>query len=105
MDKESAKTILFYLKDYEIIDSMLNVYILKDSLTGDIINLQKSEITNFKKELVNNNIIISNLDSIISNGKKEIYGLNKEIIKQKSLKKISIVSNILLTIGILSFFL
>jgi hypothetical protein len=44
MNLEDARPILMDLLDYEYVDSLLTTYIEKDSISGDVIRLQKSKI-------------------------------------------------------------
>ena len=72
MSLSDAKLILSDLLEYEVTDSLLNVYVERDSLNSEKIILkdniiEKLELQNKKKEE-----IIKNLNTIIRNKRKEI---------------------------------
>jgi hypothetical protein len=90
---DDAKLILTDILTYQITDSLLKVYELKDKRNGEIIILQKEVINTLNKKIENQDERIKILETIIVNKDKEIELLNdivkqqkKEIRKQKFLK-------------------
>ena len=103
-----AKILLEDVLHYEYTDSLLNVYIEKDSLNNERFEIQKSTI--FKLNELNNNKseIIDNLEDVIKNKDNEnklkddiIKQQDKEIRKQKILKKIGFSGSVILPIVVL----
>jgi hypothetical protein len=105
MNLEDAKSILGDLLQYEITDSLLNIYIERDSLNKEKIflkdgiieklNLQNSNckeiVTNLEKIISNKDITITLKDDIIQQQKKEIR-------KQKFLKFLGLAGSVILPI-------
>jgi hypothetical protein len=105
MNLEDAKFILGDLLQYEITDSLLNIYIERDSLNKEKIflkdgiieklNLQNSNckeiVTNLEKIISNKDITITLKDDIIQQQKKEIR-------KQKFLKFLGLAGSVILPI-------
>lgn len=105
MNLEDAKFILGDLLQYEITDSLLNIYIERDSLNKEKIflkdgiieklNLQNSNckeiVTNLEKIISNKDITITLKDDIIKQQKKEIR-------KQKFLKFLGLAGSVILPI-------
>jgi hypothetical protein len=105
MNLEDAKFILSDLLQYEVTDSLLNIYVERDSLNtekiilkDDIIeklNLQNSNckeiVTNLEKIISNKDITITLKDDIIKQQKKEIR-------KQKFLKFLGLAGSVILPI-------
>ena len=105
MNLEDAKFILGDLLQYEITDSLLNIYIERDSLNKEKIflkdgiieklNLQNSNckeiVTNLEKIISNKDITITLKDDIIKQQKKEIR-------KQKFLKFLGFTGSVILPI-------
>jgi calcineurin-like phosphoesterase family protein len=105
MNLEDAKYILSDLLEYEVTDSLLNIYVERDSLNtekiilkDDIIeklNLQNSNckeiVTNLEKIISNNDIAITLKDDTIKQQKKEIR-------KQKFLKILGLAGSVILPI-------
>jgi hypothetical protein len=105
MNLEDAREILSDLLDYEIVDSLLLSYKKNDSIQEDLIILQKITIKKLQKKNYNQHLIITNLDSLVSNKNREIE-INTEVIKiqkkeikkQKFLKVVGFIGSILLPI-------
>ena len=100
-----AKYILADLLEYEITDSLLNVYIERDSLNSEKIILKDKIIEKLELQNKNKDEIIKNLNVIISNKTKEIEYNNltiedqkKEIKKQKNLKRVGFIGAVVLPI-------
>lgn len=105
MNLEDAREILSDLLDYEIVDSLLLSYKKNDSIQEDLIILQKITIKKLQEKNYNQHLIITNLDSLVSNKNREIE-INTEVIKiqkkeikkQKFLKVVGFIGSILLPI-------
>jgi len=95
MNLEDAKTILVDLLDCQIVDSLLNAYMEKDSINGDIIRLQKNKIDKLQETSDNKEQQKVNLQKIIDNKDDEIDLKDKEIKKQKTFKLIGMVTTAL----------
>ena len=105
MSLSDAKLILSDLLEYEITDSLLNVYVERDSLNSEKIILKDSIIEKLKLQNKNKDEIIKNLNTIIINKIKEIEYKNltiedqkKEIKKQRNLKRLGFVGSVVLPI-------
>ena len=105
MNLEDARVILSDLLEYEIVDSLLTVYKEKDTLNTNTITLQKDVIVKLTQKSENQDLQISNFESILSNKDKElqykdetIKAQKKEIRKQKFLKILGFVGSVILPI-------
>jgi hypothetical protein len=105
MSLSDAKLILSDLLEYEITDSLLNVYVERDSLNSEKIILKDSIIEKLELQNKNKDEIIKNLNDIITNKIKEIEykdltieGQKKEIKKQRNLKRLGFVGSVVLPI-------
>lgn len=105
MALSDAKVVLAAVLDKQIADSLLIVYKDRDSLQTNIINLQVSEIRLLQLKSKNQDLLISNLNTIITNKDTEISLLNeiikkqkKEIRKQKILKVLGYTGSVVLPI-------
>lgn len=105
MSLSDAKLILSDLLEYEITDSLLNVYVERDSLNSEKIILKDSIIEKLNLQNKNKDEIIKNLNDIIINKIKEIEYKNliiedqkKEIKKQRNLKRLGFVGSVVLPI-------
>jgi hypothetical protein len=99
------KLILSDLLEYEITDSLLNVYVERDSLNSEKIILKDSIIEKLELQNKNKDEIIKNLNDIITNKIKEIdykdltiEEQQKEINKQRNLKRLGFVGSVVLPI-------
>lgn len=108
MSLSDAKLILSDLLEYEITDSLLNVYVERDSLNSEKIILKDSIIEKLELQNKNKDEIIKNLNDIITNKIKEIEykdltieDQKKEIKKQRNLKRLGLVGSVVLPILIL----
>jgi hypothetical protein len=102
---EDAKIILSDLLQYEITDSILEIYKERDSLNLNTITLQKDIITNLSSQNSNLKEVILNFEQIQENQKDEIIlkedvikKQNKEIRKQKFQKIMGFMGSIILPI-------
>ena len=93
MNLEDAKFILSDLLQYEVTDSLLNIYVERDSLNTEKIILKDDIIEKLNLQNSNCKEIVTNLEEIISNKDSEIVlkddtikQQKKEIRKQKFLK-------------------
>lgn len=98
---DDAKILLGDLLDYKEVDSLLNVYQMKDSINLEIINKSKIIILNREKQIENYKIEIFNYNKIIENKDKqfnilsvEIKDQDKKIKKLKRQKRFAIISGI-----------
>ena len=105
MNLEDARVILSDLLEYEIVDSLLTVYKEKDTLNTNTITLQKDVIVKLTQKSENQDLQISNFESILSNKDKElqykdetIKAQKKEIRKQKFLKILGFAGSVILPI-------
>ena len=105
MSLSDAKLILSDLLEYEITDSLLNVYVERDSLNSEKIILKDSIIEKLNLQNKNKDEIIKNLNNIVINKIKEIEykdltieDQKKEIKKQKNLKRLGFVGSVVLPI-------
>jgi hypothetical protein len=105
MNLEDAKFILSDLLQYEITDSLLNVYVQRDSLNQSKIILKDELIEKLNLQNSNYQEIISNLEFIIENKNIEISYKDttikqqkKEIKKQRNLKILGFLGSIILPI-------
>lgn len=95
MTLADAKVVLNELLLKQVADSIINVYIQRDSVNTSIVTLQRSEINLLLQKNINDSLIIKNLNSVVINNGGEIALLNdtikkqkREILKQKILKVI-----------------
>lgn len=100
-----AKTILIDILDKPIVDSLLKVYIERDSLKSGIITLQIAEISKLQQKCENQSLMIRNLEKIVENKDSEITlkddtikQQKKEIRKQKFLKIVGFIGSVVLPI-------
>ena len=105
MSLSDAKLILSDLLEYEITDSLLNVYVERDSLNSEKIILKDTIIEKLELQNKNKDEIIKNLNTIVSNKIKEIgykdltiEEQKKEIKKQKNLKRVGFIGAVVLPI-------
>jgi hypothetical protein len=93
MTLADARVVLSDLLQKQVADSIINVYIQRDSLNTSIVTLQRNEINLLQQKAINDGLIVKNLNSVITNKDEEITLLNdvikkqkREIFKQKVLK-------------------
>ena len=105
MNLEDAKFILSDLLQYEVTDSLLNIYIERDSLNKEVVLLKDSIIEkiyqqndNCGKIVVNLKKVISNKDIVITLKDDTIIQQKKEIRKQKFFKFLGFAGSIILPI-------
>lgn len=105
MSLSDAKLILSDLLEYEITDSLLNVYVERDSLNSEKIILKDSIIEKLNLQNKNKDEIIKNLNDIVINKIKEIEYKDltieeqqEEIKKQRNLKRLGFVGSVVLPI-------
>jgi len=102
---EDAKFILSDLLEYEVTDSLLNIYIERDSLNKEVVLLKDSIIEKINQQNDNCDEIVVNLKNMITNNKKvielkddTINQQKKEIKKQKFFKFLGFAGSIILPI-------
>jgi|TARA_Y100000389_G_scaffold14609_1_gene12969 RNase adaptor protein for sRNA GlmZ degradation len=105
MNLEDAKFILSDLLEYEVTDSLLNIYIERDSLNKEVVLLKDSIIEKINQQNDNCDEIVVNLKNMITNNKKvielkddTINQQKKEIKKQKFFKFLGFAGSIILPI-------
>lgn len=105
MHLDDAKKILADLLQYEVTDSLLNVYVERDSLNSEKIILKDELIEklnlqnkNFEQIVSNLEMVVNNKDQIITFKDKTIKQQEKEIKKQKLLKNLGFVGCVILPV-------
>lgn len=105
---DDAKMLLTCLLECEVTDSLLNIYIERDSLNKEKITLKDNIIEKLKLQNQNTENIIKNLEEIVGNKDEEISlkdktikEQKKEIKKQKNLKRLGFIGSIVLPVVIL----
>jgi hypothetical protein len=105
MNLEDAKFILSDLLQYEVTDSLLNIYVERDSLNVEKITLKDGIIeklnlqnSNCKEITTNLKQIITNKDITITLKDDTIKQQKKEIKKQKFLKFLGLAGSVILPI-------
>jgi len=108
MPLEEAKMLLTDLLECEVTDSLLNIYVERDSLNKEKIILKDNIIEKLKLQNQNTENIIKNLEEIVGNKDEEISlkdktikEQKKEIKKQRNLKRLGFIGSIVLPIVIL----
>ena len=103
MKLNDAKIILSDLMELRLVDSLLSIYKLRDSLNSSTITLQKNVIDKLTQKSDNQNIQLTNFQSILNNKNQEIFfkedvikTQKKEIRKQKVLKILGFVGSVVL---------
>ena len=102
---EEAKMLLTDLLECEVSDSLLNIYVVRDSLNKEKIILKDNIIEKLKLQNQNSENIIKNLEDIVGNKDEEISlkdktikEQKKEIKKQINLKRLGFIGSIVLPI-------
>jgi len=105
MPLEEAKMLLIDLLECEVTDSLLNIYVERDSLNKEKIILKDNIIQKLKIQNQNSENIIKNIEEIVGNKDEEISlkdktikEQKKEIKKQRNLKRLGFIGSILLPI-------
>jgi len=105
MKLSDAKIVLGYILDGEIADSLVKVYTVRDSINTETIALQVSAIHDLQTKCINKDEKIKNLNILLGNKETEIADLNntikeqkKEIKKQKIIKTIALVGDVVLPV-------
>lgn len=108
MPLEEAKMLLTDLLECEVTDSLLNIYVERDSLNKEKIILKDNIIEKLKLQNQNTENIIKNLEEIVGNKDEEISlkdktikEQKKEIKKQRNLKRLGFIGSIVLPVIIL----
>ncbi len=105
MHLDDAKIVLKGVLDGEVADSLVKVLVERDKVKDDIIVLQTKEIRVLQEQSKNKDKQKENLDRIIANKNTEIARLNviieeqkKEIRKQKFIKTLALIGDVVLPI-------
>ena len=108
MGYEDARTLLEDVLECEYSDSLMTVYIERDSLNTRTVTLQKEVLMKMGKEKLNLETMITNLEEVIVNKDialalkdDTIKQQKKEIRKQKFLKIIGFAGSIIIPIVVL----
>lgn len=108
MSLSDAKLILKVVLEKEINDSLLNVYTVVDSLNKNKIYLLVQKVEALQLEKQNLKEMVANLNTIIKNKETETQILNetikqqkKEIRKQKIIKIVALVGDVVLPVATL----
>jgi hypothetical protein len=103
MNIKDAKVLLTAIKQKQVNDELLSVYMERDSNQTKLITVKDSTIKTLRVIVSNDSIMLSNADKLKDNQKKEIGGLkstikekDKEIKKQKVLKNIGFIGCVVL---------
>lgn len=103
-----AKSVLSDLLDKSIVDSLLSVYTLRDSLNTNIITLNTKEIADLKLKCSNKDIQIANLMKVYENDSTKfalkddiIKQQKKEIRRQKTYKVIALIGDVALPLFVI----
>ncbi len=103
-----AKSVLSDLLDKSIVDSLLSVYTLRDSLNTSTITLNNKEIADLKLKCSNKDLELRNLTTVYSNDSTKIVlkddvikQQKKEIRKQKTLKVIALIGDVALPLFVI----
>jgi hypothetical protein len=107
-----AKTVLKGVLDGEIADSLLNIFMVRDSINSEIIQMQVSQIRLLQEKSKNQAQLNDNLNTIIKNKDLEITKLNaiiveqkKQIKKERFVKKLSLIGNVVIPAVLIVLFL
>jgi hypothetical protein len=107
-----AKTVLKGVLDGEIADSLLNIFMVRDSINSEIIQMQVSQIRLLQEKSKNQAQLNDNLNTIIKNKDLEITKLNAVIVEQKKqikkerfVKKLSLIGNVVIPAVLIVLFL
>ena len=108
MKMVDAKFILAEILDKEIVDSLLNVYMERDGINQNTIQLQVKIIKDYQLKSVNYVKQIENLNAMLKNKDEELAIMNKvlddqkrEIRKQKTYKVFGFIGAVVLPILVL----
>ncbi len=108
MSLSDAKLILKVVLEKEINDSLLSVYTVVDSLNKNKISLLVNKIEALQLEKQNLTEMVSNLNAVLKNKDAETQILNdiikkqkKEIRKQKIIKIVALVGDVVLPVATL----
>jgi len=108
MSLSDAKLILKVVLEKEINDSLLNIYTVVDSLNKNKISLLFDKVESLQVEKRNLTEMVNNLNAIIKNKEAETQILNdtikkqkKEIRKQKIIKVVALVGDVVLPVATL----
>lgn len=110
MNVSDARYILNDVLDKEILDSLMVIYVERDSLKSNVISLQTKIIKDLEAKSINHESQITNLNKMISNKDSEIVlkddiikKQKKEIRKQKFLKVVGFTIAVVLPVTIAIF--
>lgn len=103
-----AKTVLKGVLDGEVADSLLTIFMVRDSINNGIIQMQVSQIKLLQEKSKNQAKLADNLNLILYNKDLEIKKLNaiindqkREIRKQKFIKTLALIGDVVLPVIVL----
>lgn len=103
-----AKTVLKGVLDGEVADSLLTIFMVRDSINNGIIQMQVSQIKLLQEKSKNQAKLADNLNLILYNKDLEINKLNaiindqkREIRKQKFIKTLALIGDVVLPVIVL----
>lgn len=107
-----AKIVLKGVLDGEIADSLLNIFMVRDSINSEIVQMQVSQIRLLQEKSKNQAQLNDNLNIIIKNKDLEISKLNavileqkKQIKKERFVKKLSLIGNVVIPAVLIVLFI
>lgn len=103
-----AKTVLKGVLDGETADSLLTIFMVRDSINASIIQIQVSQIRLLQEKSKNQSSQNENLNAILRNQDLEISKLNaiiieqdKRIRKERFIKKLALIGDVVLPVIVL----
>lgn len=103
-----AKIVLKGVLDGEAADSLLKIFMVRDSINTSIIQVQVSQIRLLQEKSANQAKLAENLNAIIRNNESEIARLNsiidqqrKQIRKERFVKKLALIGDVVLPVLVL----
>lgn len=105
MHLDDAKIVLKGVLDGEVADSLVKVFVERDKVKSDIIQLKVNEIKKLQEQSKNKDSQRAGLDAIIKNKNTEIANLTaiiteqkKQIRKQKFIKTLALIGDVVLPV-------
>jgi hypothetical protein len=103
-----AKIVLKGVLDGEVADSLLTIFMLRDSINNSIIQIQVSQIKLLQEKSKNQAKLTDNLNLILYNKDLEINKLNaiineqkKQLRKERFIKKLALIGDVVLPVIVL----
>ncbi len=103
-----AKVVLKGVLDGEVADSLLTIFMVRDSINNSIIQMQVSQIKLLQEKSKNQAKLADNLNLILYNKDLEVNRLNaiineqkKQLRKERFIKKLALIGNVVLPVIVL----